>query len=192
MPCCEQPAWSYQWSTVCGCLCWTRLHLGKTRLLSKAGFQEHWARVWTCIPPKAPWILPHLPGFRLSHWERLWQSGEDGTNGSPMRERCCSGFRKGGGYHPHPRATESVLDFALSLPGRSPSIQMCGASGANGLGLPEARRVFLWDFPWWVSHQSGSWKSGENNPSLQPLTNPHSPTPICPDSNSCPSLWLCY
>ena len=72
-----QPVLSYKQSPVCGSLCCSWVHRGRTKLCTKADFYQHWAWRQISTSPKAPQDLPlpastcQLP-VRLSHRKSLW------------------------------------------------------------------------------------------------------------------------
>ena len=68
------PAWSYKWSTVCGCLCWSWVYVGVVKRCTvwfppaprpRAGWQKAWSN-W--IFTFSCWLL-----VRLCHWKSLWR-----------------------------------------------------------------------------------------------------------------------
>lgn len=154
MPCLWQTAWSYKWSTICGCVCWTWLHLGRTGLLSKAGLYHQGC---ASKSPKATRILPlsasegppascrlglvtEKASGRIKRMEVMglwWGSGAVQSIGKmqllTQNQWVCLG---------------SCPDFGSTEP---LVFRWIGLSGAQRLSLLEARRVFLS-----ISYEGGS------------------------------------
>lgn len=66
-------------STVCGCLCWAWMCMGRTKLCTKSSFYQHQALDQVSKRPSAPWDLPPpasacwLP-HRLIGWkDTVWR-----------------------------------------------------------------------------------------------------------------------